>query len=1329
MKLVTSIVIGLALVQVAALSGTDSGAVAAQADPPGDVAQRGNSMLMNSPPRNDFEPSVLPEPEQTLGDDWRQLDDAMVTSVGDEMGLHVLVADAADGYAWRTAASLAEPLAEADQWIGQLCVTGSGDRAGVVYAPRTFANEAALLEGGAFAAIVDLQSGAVTKLPERVSLAYFNPACGTDETVTFSRLETGGDGPAVTRLFSVDATTGEMTASIGSPGQLTSPVWVEDRFVAAKGNEVVEIDDGGVASTLSQTRGTPFRLRPDAAGGVAYQVSAGDEIEVRRWAGAGDRLIGTASKGEVRVSAGADGRVFVTGPGAADLGRRLPADWHLIEDVPASAEVSSTGVIAVTSATNGEEASARTDLGPGDGQVDRAFIDATVVATGEDLAFSVVPAPPNGDGMASSTAVGGAEEARGPQARAASSNPDYAHVSWDPDRTCEVPRNDPRIQVYQPTPAMVEWAADLAVRGMLTPSRPNNRNMTALGIGSWTPQGMFPSQPLVGGGRVPAQVLLGILAQESNMWHASRNAPDATAGNTHQGGFYGNNGDVRVVNFAEADCGYGVAQVTTGMGMGDNSRFTPNQKLALTVDYATNVAAGLQILQEKWNQTRTAGLIANNGDPQYLENWWFAIWAYNSGFYPQGQDESGQWGVGWLNNPANPIYEPDRLMFLAASYDDARTPNKWSYPERVLGWAATSLRRLDFQAPGVNKPYRSTYLTGAWPGTGPQAAQPHFDTFCATAKNQCTPGASEQPGDFPNEPPGPCTRDDLKCWWHDAVTWADCASTCGAEVLRYTTLNPSPVANNPYPSNCSTAGLPSGALIIDDVPNDVKPAVGAASCASLTPNSGTFDLYFGSNVDSMGTPQYEYFPSKVDFHQMGGGYGGHFWYAHTRKDFNADLPLYVKGTWTLNREINGWARVMVHMPSFGAHTQQARYDIGLGDGTTQQRYLPQRTRENRWVSLGVMRFSGTPSVSLDSVTQDGIGAEDVAWDAVAFQPLSAKPANIVVALGDSFASGEGASDEAGGGHDDDYYTESNNNYGNASWNACRRSKHAWARKVVMPGDVSSLGVLSDAFSANYELSFLACSGARIPQLLGETTPTSWVNPDEFWESSGQYREMSQLDAGYLTPDTSLVMYSIGGNDVDWVDIVKDCAMPGDCVSVEECQTVGCGQSQFFLDNLETIIDVQSQISASVQGIHDRAPNAKIVLGGYPALFNDSAVCPSAPLTYYEKLTLNLLAGELADRTGATVSQLHGSGIDVEFVDPRSTFAGHAVCDTDQWLNGLLFGPLGEGDAHFIQGGQDQSCGGYYVGVCVSRVTLHPNKVGTTSYAMLVSQQLAGMSTP
>ena len=219
----------------------------------------------------------------------------------------------------------------------------------------------------------------------------------------------------------------------------------------------------------------------------------------------------------------------------------------------------------------------------------------------------------------------------------------------DVGRTCSNPRNDIRAQVYQPSPKQVEWAADLAVQGALTVQRPANWKNS--GLPTYNPKSLIPAGTLEGGGRVPAQILLGILAQESNLWQASNHAVEGMSGNPLVGNFYGrqiydgSTGNDWDIDWSETDCGYGVGQITDGMRLGQTSPWSGTQQRAIALDYAANVQASLKMLQEKWNRISGYGLLLNGSDPQYWKNWFYAVWAYNTGFYPNlvpGQS----WGVG-----------------------------------------------------------------------------------------------------------------------------------------------------------------------------------------------------------------------------------------------------------------------------------------------------------------------------------------------------------------------------------------------------------------------------------------------------------------------------------------------------------------------------------------------------------------------------------------------------------------------------------------------------------------------------------------------------------
>ncbi len=1256
---------------------------------------------------------------KVLGTEWQQSEDVAWTTAGDADGFHILAAEARTGYTWRTVATLSEPGFDVDQWIGHGCATGSGRRLVVVYAPRTFTNDEVLSDRGGFTATVDLHTGAVAKLPVQTSLAYYNPGCGTGETAVLTQDGVGSLGR--TRLVEVDAAAGTLGDPIEVPGQLTSAVPVRDGIVAADSGGLVTVDRKGARRLLARTSALPFHLRADADGGVVFLDREDDTGLVRR--ADRDAKVSTLARGpltELGVTASATGRVFITGK--ADQVADLPATVARL-DAPKDSGMSTTGRLAVTSVLRARHADPRTPTEPDEPRTVR--IEAKATGSGEQVAFTVDPAVgrPAESGRTAHPKLGDVTTQGSPDS------------PLDPEQTCAIARNDPNIQVYQPTPRQVEWAVNYAVTGGLYVQR--EANWKNSGLPAWQPQQMFPSIPLDGGGQVPSQVLLGILAQESNLWQAARFALPGVTANPLIGNFYGtdiydgNPGNDWDIRWDKADCGYGVSQVTDGMRLGGSG--PTNQQKAVAVDFATNIAAGLRILQAKWNQTRSSGLKINDGDPQYLENWFFAVWAYNSGFNPQNPMAADPWGVGWANNPINPRYAANRTPFLEVSYADAAHPEFWPYPEKVMGWAGHPPESV--ASPGNLVPgYLASYWNG-WreniddPIPGKPSAEanrrdvkPPSRLFCDTLKNSCDHTRSVLPNkpDDPNtpedestigEPAGPCVHQDaqgyydLKCWWHFPAQWkSDCAYECGHEINRFRDpdvgYQPDGVS---YPPTCNRAGLPSGALVVDDVPTSVPPhSTSQRPCSTQWTSEGGFDLDFGS--DSAGR-----YPSKVDFHQLGGGFGGHFWFAHTNRADEVGSKLRVTGTWTLNRSLAGWARVLVHVPDHGAHTQQARYEVDTGGGIfNRHRYVAQGTEQNKWVSLGVYEFDGTPRVKLTNISLEGRGVNDVAWDAIAFQPLPAKPRHIVAVLGDSYSSGEGAGD---------YYRESDDNHGKPDWAACRRSRQAWGRKLVLPGSTDTLGQRADAFAAESELGFVACSGAKTTNVRTTFPPRSWQYPDEYWEGEGQFREASQLGSGAVDENTTLVVLTIGGNDRD---------MFGKAIT--ECMIEGCWlNEQDFTTRYKSLIDqTKPDIDSTLRLIADTAPNAKVVLMGYPKLFTESALgfCGAQVFGHEEGRILNNLAAHITQRQQEAVNDVAATGRKVHFAPALDAFAPHNVCGVEPWINGLRWGPYGDGDFHKgdaltpmclpVPEHEDP---------CTSRETYHPNAAGTSGYTTILQQKL------
>ncbi|MEV4810225.1 hypothetical protein [Micromonospora avicenniae] len=958
---------------------------------------------------------------RVLAGEWQRSSDVAWTTAGDETGFHLLMAPAADAYAWRTVATLREPGVETDQWIGNVCLTESGRKAVVAYAPRAFTNRDQLFDRGAFTAVVDTSTGAVTKLPVRGSLAYFNPGCGAGERaiITQARGELDPSGaPPATRLVTVDAAAGKVVRTQELPGQVTSAIpAAADRIVAASGMSVVSIAPGGARHMLTRTSSVPFRLTFDGAGGLLYLDPGEQTSTLRRLPSlAAASRPTTVASGPVTgfdLRPGTGRRAFLLGEGR--LTGRLPVGVKRL-NVPATSEPSTAGELAILH-------SARPKPGVGAGTLSKAYVEAMtdrsaggaqgpkslslstrIIATGQKATFTVRPgvrpAPLIADGSAPHPL--NPSSASGKRASGSTSSPTDP---VDTDAWCSVARNDARAQTYQPTARQVEWAADQAVVGNLNLTRP--ANWKGSGLPSYKPQELFPPLSLTDGGRVPVQVFLGIMAQESNLWQASGHVKSGSTGNALIGNYYGRDtynddpSDDWVINFADSDCGYGLTQITDGMRKAEHPKpgeqiLSATQQRAAALDYTANISGGLRILQSKWNLLKSKNMLPKDRfDPQWLESWFMPVWAYNSGLQPNAAngnttgcdpgpactDGQGNWGLGWSNNPVNPKYPPSRLFFNEDPHDAAH-PQDWPYPEKVIGWAAYSIATID--GPGFRPSWWVTELDR-------NAAQPPRSFFCFPEENKCDINRSVTPDDpsVSGEPAGPCVsknasgKYDLHCWWHSSIAnYRDCSrDNCGNELLRFDTTYPEqPDGTNDEP-NCSSAGLPPGAKVIDNLPDSV-PAVRRLNDGSLctrAASAGTFELTF--NRDGAGM-----FRSKVDFHQRGAGYGGHLWYSFTHAPDAEGTPFGVTGRWTLDTAVNGPAQILVHVPNTGSDAR-VRYDIKTAKGI-RSRVVDQDSETNKWISLGAFLFDAKPEVTLGNLIDGGTGDRAIAWDAIAIVPIS-----------------------------------------------------------------------------------------------------------------------------------------------------------------------------------------------------------------------------------------------------------------------------------------------------------------------------------------------------
>ena len=246
--------------------------------------------------------------------------------------------------------------------------------------------------------------------------------------------------------------------------------------------------------------------------------------------------------------------------------------------------------------------------------------------------------------------------------------------------------------------------------------------------------------------------------------------------------------------------------------------------------------------------------------------------------------------------------------------------------------------------------------------------------------------------------------------------------------------------------------------------------------------------------------------------------------------------------------------------------------------------------------------------------------------------LPAAPASAAgetyVALGDSYSSGTGTRSYLADG------------------TACKRSVHAYPSLI--------------ASAKGYALNFRACSGATIPDVV-----------------------RAQLSA--LTPTTSYVSLSVGGNDAALVSVLTECAKPA---WMSNCNAA--------VDRAQSVITQQlpGSLAALYGQVRARAPQASVTVAGYPHVFNGEDCNAATWFSPAEEARLNATA-DLLNRTTATAAANAGFA----FRNPATAFVGHAVCDDVEWLNGLS-NPIAE--------------------------SYHPNRAGHASgYVPLMGSALTG----
>lgn len=264
------------------------------------------------------------------------------------------------------------------------------------------------------------------------------------------------------------------------------------------------------------------------------------------------------------------------------------------------------------------------------------------------------------------------------------------------------------------------------------------------------------------------------------------------------------------------------------------------------------------------------------------------------------------------------------------------------------------------------------------------------------------------------------------------------------------------------------------------------------------------------------------------------------------------------------------------------------------------------------------------SLSACASASDGPDTDDADAARSASPSVEATPPGLrYVALGDSFTSAPGVGDSTGPA-------------------ACFRT------------DGSYPHLLADRLGL--QLTDVSCAGATSRDLRSPQ-PGADVG--------------SQLDA--VTPETDLVTLSIGANDAGLFGaLATQCTGLG--VFGEGVQQgASCTGSERFAESRlgAELSALATETARSVRAIRQRAPDAQVVVVGYPQLVPESGTCEVLPVTAADVPFVR----EVNRRLAAALEQ-GARAAGVEYVDMWAASAGHDACGAEPWVAGLR--PVGPG---------------------------------------------------
>lgn len=312
---------------------------------------------------------------------------------------------------------------------------------------------------------------------------------------------------------------------------------------------------------------------------------------------------------------------------------------------------------------------------------------------------------------------------------------------------------------------------------------------------------------------------------------------------------------------------------------------------------------------------------------------------------------------------------------------------------------------------------------------------------------------------------------------------------------------------------------------------------------------------------------------------------------------------------------------------------------------------------------------------------------------------------IVVSLGDSYSSGEGIEPFYGQEKPLDEKVK------DVNWLA-HRSQKSWPSLLKISGMdkgdvIGNYNVETAGESSEYQWYFVAASGAETKHFSKEMQRKEYVK--KYGSSAAPeyiygYKDLpEQLDIfNKISGEVDYVTLTIGGNDVGFADIIKECAT---------CSTyLGSKSLEEKMDKLWTdFTNTRANIQQVYKDIQEAAGfQAEIIVAGYPKLLDKNG--KGFVISQKEADIVNSNVSKFNDEIEKLVDDCKESGMNIHFVDVEYEFdrdGGHQAYSDVPWINKIELIPKAE-DINDSE---------------LTAYSIHPNELGAEAYARCVNAKI------